>query len=302
MNEITMINASENNTVETGLIQSTLEQYGLDWTVRKEQMQTVSGIICPDSFAIVREDNNAILGVHSDNYEPFQNEQMMELLYKISNSMGIEVHKCGTFGDGEKVYIQLENKNFNLSNGDQIKTYFTSVNSFDGSTQFGFGTTNITISCMNTFMGAYRTLDSKMKHTKSMVIKLDNIVKQLRQMKVEEEKNIITIEKLSKHKIDNNSKMLVTRLLFDLKKQDGYNINELINNPELSTRKKNQIISFNDNLLIETSQKGENLWGLFSGMTRFTTHAMNKDTTINKMFGSLGVKERTIFAHLAELV
>ena len=302
MNEITMINASENNTVETGLIQSTLEQYGLDWKVRKEQMQTVSGIICPDSFAIVREDNNAILGVHSDNYEPFQNEQMMELLYKISNTTGLKVHKCGTFGDGEKIYIQLENENFRLSDNDQIKTYFTSVNSFDGTTQFGFGTTNITISCMNTFMGAYKTLETKMKHTKSMVIKLDTILRQLDTMRNEEKKNIEIIEKMANVNIDNTSKMLVTRLLFDLKKQDGYNINELVNNTELSTRKKNQIISFNDNLLIETSQKGENLWGLFSGMTKFTTHAMNKDTTVNKMFGSLGQKERTIFAKLAELV
>lgn len=299
----TTINASTENTIETGLIQSVLESTNLNWSVSKQPIQTVSGILIPEKIAIVRSDNNAILGIHTNNYEPFQNDKMLELLYKISQSSGLKIHKTGTFGGGEKIYIQLENENFRLSDGDQIKSYFTSVNSHDGSTQFGFGTTSITISCMNSFMGAYKSLETKMKHTKSMVVKLDNILRQLDIMKREEIANIQTIEKMANVNIDSNSKMLVTRLLFDLQKQDGYSINELVSNETLSTRKKNQIASFTDSLALETAQKGENLWGLFSGMTRFTTHNMlNKDTTEHKMFGSLGVKERKVFAELAELV
>lgn len=299
----TTINASTENTIENGLIQSVLETNGLNWTVSKQPIQTVSGILIPEKIAIVRSDNNTILGIHTNNYEPFQNDKMLELLYKISQSSGLKIHKTGTFGGGKKIYIQLENENFRLSDGDQIKTFFTSVNSHDGSTQFGFGTTSITISCMNTFMGAYKTLETRMKHTKSMTIKLDNILRQLDAMREEEKRNIQTIEKMGDVKIDEATKLLVVRQLFDLKKQDGYSINELVSNDSISTRKKNQIFAFTDSLAIETSQKGENLWGLFSGMTRFTTHNMlNKDTTEHKMFGALGVKERKIFSELAELV
>lgn len=300
----TTINASTENTIETGLIQSVLESTNLNWSVSKQPIQTVSGILIPEKIAIVRSDNNTILGIHTNNYEPFQNDKMLELLYKISQSSGLKIHKTGTFGGGKKIYIQLENENFRLSDGDQIKTFFTSVNSHDGSTQFGFGPTSITISCDNTFMGAYKSLETKMKHTKSMTIKLDNILRQLDTMKIEEKRNIETIEKMGNVKLDEDTKLLVVRQLFDLKKQDGYSINELVSNDSISTRKKNQIFAFTDSLAIETSQKGENLWGLFSGMTRFTTHnyMLNKDTTEHKMFGALGVKERKVFAELAELV
>jgi hypothetical protein len=52
------------------------------------------------------------------------------------------------------------------------------------------------------------------------------------------------------------------------------------------------------------NQKGENAWGLFSGVTRYTTHSVSeKDTTEVKMFnGSYGQKDQKIFRELVELV
>jgi hypothetical protein len=297
------LNASIENTIENGLIQSVLETTNLNWTVSKQPIQTVSGIDIPNRMAIVRNDNSAILGIFTDNYEPYQNETMLELLYKISKQSGLGIHKCGLFGQGEKTYIQLKSEEFNLPN-DKIKTYFTAVNSFDGSTQFGFGSSSITISCMNTFMGVYKTLESKMKHTQSMHIKLDGILKQLDLMRLEEKQNFETIQKMNEVKIDDETKLLVTKLLFEIPLKDKFSFNELIENPEkrISTRKQNQIAAFQTDFLTETAQKGNNLWGLFSGMTRFTTHSMNKDTTEHKMFGSLGERERKVFNTLAEMV
>lgn len=302
--ETLAINASVENSVENGLIQSVLETTPLNWSVSKQPIQTVSGLSIPNKVAIVRNDNNAVLGIFTDNYEPYQNEIMLELLYKISKQSGLAIHKSGLFGQGEKTYIQLKSEEFSLPNDDKIKTYFTAVNSFDGSTQFGFGTSSITISCMNTFMGAYKTLESKMKHTLSMHIKLDGIIKQLDLMRLEEQENFKTIEKMGNVKIDEATRLLVTKMLFDIPLQEKFSFNELIENPnkKISTRKQNQIIAFQNDLLTETAQKGDNLWGMFSGMTRFTTHSLNRDTTENKMFGSLGDRERKVFNTLAEMV
>lgn len=299
----TLINASTENTVENGLIQSVLETTNLNWSVSKQPIQTVSGIEIPNKMAIVRDDNKAILGIFTDNYEPYQNEKMLELLYKISKQSGLAIHKSGLFGQGEKTYIQLKSEEFNLPS-DKIETYFTAVNSFDGTTQFGFGSSSITISCMNTFMGAYRSLETKMKHTQSMHIKLDSILRQLDLMRLEEKENFEIIKNMGNEKIDEATKLLVTKMLFDIPLKDKFSFTELMANPakRISTRKQNQIIAFNQDFLTETAQKGENLWGLFSGMTRFTTHSMNRDTTENKMFGSLGERERKVFNVLAEMV
>jgi hypothetical protein len=53
----------------------------------------------------------------------------------------------------------------------------------------------------------------------------------------------------------------------------------------------------------ELQQKGDNMWGLFSGVTKYTTHSMTKnDNTEIKMFGRVGEREQRIFSDLVELV
>jgi hypothetical protein len=53
----------------------------------------------------------------------------------------------------------------------------------------------------------------------------------------------------------------------------------------------------------ENNQKCDNLWGLFSGVTKYTTHSLTKnDNTQAKLFGTYGEREREIFTNLVELV
>ena len=72
---------------------------------------------------------------------------------------------------------------------------------------------------------------------------------------------------------------------------------------DLSTAKKNKVSRFYIDLNGELQQKGDNLWGLFSGVTKYTTHSLSKnDNSENKMFGLYGKRERTIFNELVTLV
>jgi len=53
----------------------------------------------------------------------------------------------------------------------------------------------------------------------------------------------------------------------------------------------------------EVQEKGDNLWGLFSGVTKYTTHSMGKSgNTENKIFGTYGNREREIYQDLVSLV
>ena len=124
-------------------IQNLLESTKLNWNVRTETTQTESGIILPN-IALVREDTNEILGVHSTNYVPYQNEQLMELLDRVSNYTGLDIHRGGMFGGGKKVFIQLKSNDLRLGN-DRIEGFVTGVNSFDGTTSLAFGNSNLTI-------------------------------------------------------------------------------------------------------------------------------------------------------------
>ena len=282
---------------QTNRIQDVLNQTDLNWTVREESLTTESGIIIPKQKAIVREDTNKVLSIHGEGYYPYQNHQLIELLDKVSQQSGLEIHRGGSFGDGQKVFIQLKSNDLKLGD-DRIEGYITGINSFDGTTSLAFGPSNITISCQNTFFGAFRSMDTKVRHTKNMVMRVDDICRGLEKVVEEESKMFEDIKMLSETRMTKESEDWVTRTLFNIMRDVDMNDEDSI-----STVTRNKLSRFEVDLNGELKEKGGNLWGLFSGVTKYTTHSMKKDdNSENKMFGVYGQRERHIFKELVEMV
>ncbi len=279
------------------VINGLLDKTGLNWTVRQDEIQTVGGIVIPDKKAIVREDTNQVLDVMGDGYYPYQNHELMELLYQVSNKTGLEVHRGGSFKDGARVYVQLKSEDLKLGN-DRIEGFLPGINSFDGSTSLAFGHSNVTISCQNKFFSAFRQVQNKIRHTKSMSIRIDEICKRL-DVVLEEEQSIYRhIVELSETTFDDLMKERVTRKLFGIKPEINLNDQEAI-----STQTRNKMSKFYIDLNGEIQSKGDNLWGLFSGVTKYTTHSYTKnDITAAKMYGRIGQIEQEIFSNLVEMV
>lgn len=277
--------------------QQVLDKVGLNWTVREESITTESGIIVPKSKAIIREDTNTVLSVHGDGYFPYQNHQMVDLLDKVSQQVGLPIHKGGYFGGGEKVYLQLKSNDLKLGN-DRVEGFITGVNTFDGSTSLAFGPSNITISCQNSFFAAFRNLNAKIRHTKNMEMRIDDICRGLEGVLEEEKEMFEDIKKLSETKMTKKQEDWVTRTLFNIMKDVDLNSDK-----DVSTVTRNRLSRFYVDLNGEVKEKGDNLWGLFSGVTKYTTHSLSKgDNSENKMFGTYGQRERQIFKELVELV
>lgn len=277
-------------------ITEVLNQTNLNWTVREEQVQTESGIILPNHKAIVREDTNVALAIHGQGYTPYQNHEMVELLERVSQQTGLLIHKGGSFGDGGKVFIQLKSNDLKLGN-DRIEGFVTGINSFDGSTSLAFGPSNVTISCQNSFFAAFRGMNTKVRHTKNMVMRIDDICRSLETVMVEEQEMFHDIVRLSEVRMTDKSKDWVSRLLFNISKDVD------LNGDEISTVTKNRLSQFHIDLNGEIQGKGDNMWGLFSGVTKYTTHSLSKgDNSENKMFGEYGKRERAIFKELVSEV
>lgn len=278
-------------------IKDFLQRSNLDWTVRQEAIQTESGIIVDGSLAVVREDTNKVLSVMSDGYHPYQNQDLLELLFKVSQQTGLELRRGGEFKDGARVYFQLKSGNLTMPN-DRIEGFLTGINSFDGSTSLAFGPSNVTISCMNSFFAAFRSIQTKVRHTKNMTVKIDEICSGLEKVLDQEKEIFDNIVKLSETKVSDKNIDSVLRKLFNIKPEVNYNDDE-----QTSTNLKNKMSKFYVDLDGEMKQKGDNLWGLFSGVTKFTTHSLSKgDNTEAKMFDVYGEREKQIFSSLVELV
>jgi phage/plasmid-like protein (TIGR03299 family) len=283
--------------VQTNRIQDVLNETNLNWTVREESLTTQSGIIIPKQKAIVRDDTNEVLSIHGEGYYPYQNHQLIELLDKVSQQSGLPIHRGGLFGNGEKVFIQLKSNDMKLGN-DRIEGYITGINSFDGTTSLAFGPSNITISCQNTFFGAFRSMDTKVRHTKNMVMRVEDICRGLEKVIDEESKMFEDIKMLSETRMTKQNEDWVTRTLFNIMKEVDMNDEE-----QVSSVTRNKLTRFYVDLNGELKEKGDNMWGLFSGVTKYTTHSMNKgDNSENKMFGTYGNRERHIFKQLVEMV
>jgi len=274
-----------------------LDNTGLNWTVRREALTTESGIEIEGHTAIVREDTNNVLSVMSNTYHPYQNHELIELLDKVSNQTGLDIVKGGQFKNGRRVYIQMKSADLRLGN-DKIEGYLTGINSFDGSTSLAFGPSNITISCMNSFFAAFKEMETKIRHTKSMVVKVDEFCRSLENVLQEEQDMFRSIERLSETRFDDLLKDRVTKALFNVA-----NDVDLRDDEQTSTQLKNKLSRFYIDLNGELAQKGDNMWGLFSGVTKYTTHSISKeDNTEAKMFDVYGQREKKIFKSLVELV
>jgi phage/plasmid-like protein (TIGR03299 family) len=288
---------NEESVLTPELKEQMLNMAGLNWKVVSEPIQTVSGILIPNRVALVREDTKLPLGVHTDTYEPYQNDELLELLYRIYQKTGLALHTGGSFKGGMKVWFQLKSNDLKLGN-DTIKGFISGFNSFDGSTALAFGNSSITVSCQNTFWRGYREVTNRLRHSSTMREKIEEILSRIDLVMKEEQTMFKEITRLSEVRISPEVQELITKRLFEL------TVEERLDDPNLSTRMKNKILTFNDDLSMELAEKGDNLWGLFSGITRYTTHDMKKekDNSEAKMFGRIGTIERKIYHALVDLV
>jgi Domain of unknown function (DUF932) len=149
---------------------------------------------------------------------------------------------------------------------------------------------------MNTFFAAFREIRTKIRHTKNMSIKVDEVCKYLMQVKQAESEIFENIKHLSETRISDSNIDSVIRKLFEIDREV-----DIKNEDALSSRKRNQLSQFYVDLKGEINQKGDNLWGLFSGVTKYTTHSI-KNSEQTKMYGAVGKKEQEIFNQLVELV
>lgn len=273
-----------------------LESAQLNWSVTSEKLVTAVSNIETDSIAIVRDDTKDILGVHGKGYHPLQNSEMMEILERISGKMDLPLHKGGYFGNGQKVFVQLKTEDQRIGT-DLVKGYLTCVNSYDGSTSLAFGHSNLTISCQNTFFANYREMANKVRHTQKMHERIDIICMQIEDV-LQAEKSIFNkIKRMSEVDIAPEVRDMVLARMLDLNKEE-----RLADLSTLSTRKKNILSDLEVNISGEVQDKGGNLWGLFSGITKYTTHGLKGDSNENKLFGVYGRREREVFNELSVLV
>lgn len=258
-----------------------LDKFGLNWKVEKQPLILPSGKISGFE-AIIREDTETVFSVCTPQYQPFQNQELLELVNEAAENVSLKVTKGGKFKDGALVYLQLDSGSINGigQNNDTLQKYITAMNSHNGSLSLKWGITNITISCQNTFWAATHEMRNSVKHTITMHSRVDALMNQIKNVQKAEKTLYEKFFKLAEIPTQKQHIEKVVKLVLDIDLNGG--------SQDISTYKKNRLHDLSGAINKEMKQKGETLWGLFSGVTYYTTHLMSGDTNSRMQSKAIG--------------
>lgn len=245
-----------------------LDRFGLRWEVQKEALLLPDGTETP-FFAVVRQDTRQPFTSVKSGYVPYQNSELAELLHRVSSATGYKVHSGGMFNGGGKVYLQLETGNTIEGIGEnrsKVIGYASAINSHDGTTSLRWGSVNFTICCKNTFAAAVRSLENSARHSVSIHNRVEESIRSVVGI-VEQEKTVferfisMSMRPASKHNIASVVKK-VTGVDLNAKKEDA---------SAYGVKRATELL---DSIASEMLVKGDTMWGLFSGVTHYTSHRM----------------------------
>jgi phage/plasmid-like protein (TIGR03299 family) len=260
-------------------VASMLDQFGLRWSVSKQKLFLPSGQET-QYHAVVRDDNNEVFVTCKDGYVPYQNSELAELLLRVSEKTGYTIHSGGEFNGGGKVYLQLNTGNEINGigkNRTSVKGFITGINGHDGTTSLKWGAVNFTICCSNTFASARGKLQNSARHTASIHDRVERSLREIESVTMAEKTIFDQFIKLSEIPVTKQNIEAI------VKGVTGVDINTPRSKAEeiysaYSVNRSGELLT---SIAKEIEQKGETLWGLFSGVTHYTSHVMPTSSKVN---------------------
>jgi hypothetical protein len=223
--------------------------------------------------ALVRNDNNEVLSVRNESYHAMTNEAFLKTADKLKEMSGFELAGFQEYKGGRKVMGYLKNTSEGeIKIGEHvIEDYLILGNSFDGSSSFFTGTVTELLRCSNEF-GRINTTN-RVRHSKSFEQNLTDVLTYI--------EDHFKSRNLMYTAFNRFGNKIVSAELFD-KALDF--VLDVDLTKEISTQKQNQKDTLSSAIIGESNDLGDNLWGLFNGVTKYTTHDVKSK---NKVFGNV---------------
>lgn len=269
------------------LTQNTAVQ-GLNWEIVEKPIFANNRVL-KGHKALFRNDTNALLNVTKASYTPTRNERFLEVVQRMADITGFPIKCYDEFEGGRKVLAFLECTEPIQVQGHNFQDFMLIGNSHDSSTGFFIGNSSKMIRCSNRFSKMFRQL--QVNHTKHHDSKIDQLLRYFETYQKERQQLFNQMERMANVAIDPSlSEALVQRLA-------RMNEEERLGTADLSTRKLNIVHDMWKSIDKETLALGDNLFGLFNGITHYTTHVKKaKEATFGNALGSLARMNDEAFA------
>jgi hypothetical protein len=236
----------------------------------------INNTIDTGKMAIVRNDNNKLLSIVGQQYEPVSNAKLMHFTTALTKTGEFELMGFDELNEGKIVLAFLKNTQTNLKiNGFLNEEYLFIGNSFDGTKRFHIGTASSLVRCENQFSTTLKVFSKK--HNSLLNIN-DETVRDILSI-YNEKKQIFynTFEEMESVRVDES---VVIQLIKEVHLMLTYD-SKAIQPKDWTTSPS--MITLHNAIQREMKDLGNNAFGLFNGVTWYTTHDMRNSEAHHSM-------------------
>lgn len=259
----------------------------LDWEIQTERLFNRNGHALKDYKMLTRSDNGALLNVCKKSYTPTPNSKFKDTVSSMQKITGMEFKGFSEFQGGKKILAYLKSDRRKIA-GFDFDNYMVIGNSHDYSTSFFIASTHKMLRCENQFSRLYKGRSFSIPHTSAIESRIDELILSFESY-MEEQKRL-------ERKLSIWKEVDVDPVLVEMMIERVMNI-ELGNEESIGKRRKNKIEGLMHSIKRESLDIGDNLLGLFQGVTHYTTHVYSqKEKVFGNIFGSVAELNNRAFA------
>jgi Domain of unknown function (DUF932) len=243
--------------------------------------------------AVTRSDDaEVVFGIYQ-NYTPITNAEFQELARDLATAGGYEVAGYAEYNRGARVLAYLRNPTPGTLNGYAQNEYLTLGNSHDGSTQLFMAYTNELLRCENQFTRLAQRTSLRLNHKGDVAKKLALFREHLKLQVIENHKTQRAQQRM--HQVTVTPQMTEALIKYLLKPGTDNAQADATTNGKVATLLRSAIAR-------ETQELGMTAWGLFNGVTRYTTHELTqREKTFGAVFGRAYELNNRAFDYLTTL-
>ena len=246
----------------------------LNWEVQTEKLYNHQGQSLKDFKMLLRSDNGALLNVCKKSYRPTLNSRFKEVVGRMSKITGFECNGFVEAYGGRRVFAYLKSEGQKIA-GFNFDNYMVIGNSHDYSSGFFISSVHEMIRCQNQWSKLKKGSLYTIPHTSSSEERIEELVLRFENYMDDLNKN--------KRNLEMWREVDVSPALREMMLERVLNI-EMGNEDSMPGKTQKRVDSLNFALDRELKDVGNNLLGLFQGVTYYSTHMLNQKSQV---FGNL---------------
>jgi hypothetical protein len=267
------------------------------WDIQESGILDINGNPIKGYKQITRDDNGSSIAVMKSSYTPMTTQEFSNTAYAVVEQVGGKI-KENSFKDWNTtdkeinrgsaspvITCQIEISEPLEIAGSKIEGWLTLGVGFDGGRSFFIGHTNNYLRCTNAFGSIVKDFTSRL--TKNHMVRVKDIINNVGLYREYERKLYENFVKFQTVKVDDKIVQECVARLIGLSDEERLLTPKELEKqlPTIKLNKRDDILA---SVRTEMAELGNNAWGLFNGVTHYTTHVMSSrgSDEMSTMFGA----------------